>query len=101
MPKRVKGLAKYLAKYVVSPPISVRRIMSYDGQRVKYWYNDHKSGRRKEEEVDVFTFIGRMVQHILPKGMQRIRYYGLHATRIYEKNREKIDVILPAGAAQC
>ena len=62
MAKRVKGLAKYLAKYVVSPPISVRRIMSYDGQRVKYWYNDHKSGRRKEEEVDVFTFIGRMVQ---------------------------------------
>ena len=23
-------------------------------------------------------FVGRMVQHILPKGFQRIRYYGLH-----------------------
>jgi len=101
VPKRVKNLAKYLAKYVVSPPISVRRIMSYDGQRVKYWYNDHKSGRRKEEEVDVFTFIGRMVQHILPKGMQRIRYYGLHGTAVYEKVRKKIKAILPADAAQC
>lgn len=75
--------------------------MSYDGQRVKYWYNDHKSGRRKEEEVDVFTFIGRMVQHILPKGMQRIRYYGLHGTAVYEKVRKKIKAILPADAAQC
>ena len=33
-------------------------------------YNDHKSGKRKVEEVDVFTFIGRMVQHILPKSMR-------------------------------
>jgi hypothetical protein len=101
VPKRIKDLAKYLAKYVVSPPISVRRIESYDGQRVKYWYNDHKSGRRKEEEVDVYTFIGRMVQHILPKGMQRIRYYGLHATAVYEKVRKKIKAIVPADAAQC
>jgi hypothetical protein len=101
VPKRVKNLAKSLAKYVVSPPISVRRIMSYDGQRVKYWYNDHKSGRRKEEEVDVFTFIGRMVQHILPKGMQRIRYYGLHGTAVYERVGKKIKAILPADAAQC
>ncbi len=101
VPKRIKGLAKYLAKYVVSPPISVRRIISYNGKRVKYWYNDHKSGRRKEEEVDVFRFIGRMVQHILPKGMQRIRYYGLHATAVYEKVRKKVEAILPAEAAQC
>jgi len=36
VPKRIKNLAKYLAKYVVSPPISVRRIERYDGQRVTY-----------------------------------------------------------------
>ena len=85
VPQRIWELAKYLAKYVVSPPISVRRIVSYDGKRVKYWYQDHKSGHRKREEVDVFRFIGRMVQHILPKGMQRVRYYGLHAAAVYRK----------------
>ena len=41
--KRIEELARYLAQYVVSPPISVRRIVSYDGQRVKYWYDGHKS----------------------------------------------------------
>jgi len=51
-----------LAKYVVSPPISLRRILSYDGQRVRYWYNDHKTKQRQEEEVSALTFIGRMVQ---------------------------------------
>jgi hypothetical protein len=70
----------YLAKYVVSPPISLRRILSYDGQRVRYWYNDHKTQHRQEEEVSALMFSGRMVQHILPEGFHRIRYYGLHAT---------------------
>lgn len=101
VPKRIKQLGKYLAKYVVSPPISVRRIIGYDGHKVKYWYNDHKSGKRKIEEVDIFTFIGRMVQHILPKGMQRIRYYGLHATAVYQKIHKKLRAILPSDAAQC
>lgn len=101
VPKRIRQLGKYLAKYVVSPPISVRRIISYDGQRVKYWYKDHKSGKRKIEEIDLFTFIGRMVQHILPKGMQRIRYYGLHGTSVYRKIHKKLRAILPSDAAQC
>jgi hypothetical protein len=30
-----QGLAYYLAKYVVSPPISLRRILGYDGQHVR------------------------------------------------------------------
>jgi len=84
-PEKAKGLAKYLAKYMASPPISVRRIIKYDGRMVTYWYNDHETGARKEEAIDVLTFIGRMVQHVLPKGFQRIRYYGLQATRTYEK----------------
>jgi hypothetical protein len=100
VPKRIRELAKYLAKYVVSPPISVRRMVSYDGKRVKYWYQDHKSGRRKMEEVEVFQFIGRMVQHILPKGMQRVRYYGLHAAAVYRKIYKKLGAILPTDAGQ-
>ena len=101
VPKRIRELAKYLAKYVVSPPISVRRMVSYDGKRVRYWYQDHKSGRRKMEEVEVFRFIGRMVQHILPKGMQRVRYYGLHAAAVYRKIYNKLRAILPTDAVQC
>lgn len=94
-------LGKYLAKYVVSSPISVWRIIGYHGHKVKDWHNDHKSGKRKVEKVDLFTFIGRMVQHILPKGMQQIRYYGLHATAVYQKVREKLRAILTSDAAQC
>ncbi len=89
-PEKAKGLAIYLAKYMASPPISVNRILSYDGKMVTYWYNDHETKARKEETIDVMTFMGRMIQHILPKGFQRIRYYGLQATKTYVKWSEVI-----------
>jgi len=89
-PKKAKGLAMYLAKYVASPPISVNRIIKYDGESVTYWYNDHETKRPKKETVDVLTFVGRMVQHILPKGFQRVRYYGLQSVKTYKKWKEII-----------
>ena len=95
VPKGGKGLAKYLAKYVVSPPISVRRIESYDGTNVRYWYNDHKSGKIQHETLPAIRFIGRMVQHILPKGFQRIRYYGFHSNSRYEQMRDTIMRLVP------
>lgn len=85
VPESCRGLAKYLVKYVVSPPIAVKRIIRYDGETVKYWYKDHRTKSVKVETVDVLTFIGRMVQHILPKGFQRVRYYGLQATKTFKK----------------
>lgn len=84
-PKHSKGLAKYLAKYVASPPISLKRIIRYNGIDVTYWYKDHKTKQRKTETIAVEKFIGRMVQHILPKGFQRIRYYGLQATKTFTR----------------
>jgi hypothetical protein len=90
VPERCRGLAKYLAKYVASPPIAIRRIISYTGQEVTYWYKDHQTKGIEVVTVDAMTFIGRMVQHILPKGFQRIRYYGLQATKTFQKWVEAI-----------
>jgi Putative transposase len=85
VPSRYESLARYLAKYVVSPPISLRRIDGYDGQRVTYHYRSHKSERVERETVEVYTFIGRMIQHVFTKGFKRIRYYGVQATKTFEK----------------
>ena len=62
---------------------------------VTYWYRDHlKRGHKTTETVSRETFIGRMVQHILPKGFQRIRYYGLQATCILKKVRKQLVRVL-------
>jgi len=90
VPSRYQSLATYLAKYVVSPPISLRRIDRYDGDSVTYHYRAHKSERVERETVEVYTFIGRMMQHVFPKGFQRIRYYGVQATKTFEQIKSMI-----------
>jgi hypothetical protein len=96
VPAQYQSLARYVAKYVVSPPISVRRIDRYDGHRVTYHYRSHRTERVERETVDVDTFIGRMVQHTVPKGFKRIRYYGVQATKTFAK----VKVVIQAALAK-
>ncbi len=101
--RRMNQLTRYLVKYVVSPPMALSRIAAYDRDKgtVRYWYRDHqRGGKRTEETVSRETFIGRMVQHILPKGFQRIRYYGLQATCILKRVREQLVVALHVAVQQ-
>ena len=94
VPSPYQSLASYVAKYVVSPPISVRRIDRYDGGRVTYHYRSHRTERTPHETVDVLTFIGRMIQHTRPKGFKRIRYYGVQATKTFAKVKAVIQAAL-------
>jgi hypothetical protein len=50
----------------------------------------------EHETVDVITFIGRMVQHTMPKGFKRIRYYGVQATKTFAK----VKVVIQAALAK-
>ena len=94
VPAQYHSLARYVAKYVVSPPIAVRRIDRDDGQWVTYHYRSHRTDRTERETVDVKTFIGRMIQHTLPKGFKRIRYYGVQATKTFATVKVAIQAAL-------
>ena len=94
VPSQYQSVARYVAKYVVSPPISVRRIDHYDGERVTYHYRSHRTERMEHETVDVATFIGRMVRHTMLKGFKRIRYYGVQATKTFTKVKVAIQAAL-------
>jgi hypothetical protein len=96
VPAQAQSVARYVAKYVVSPPIAVRRIDRYDGERVTYHYRSHRTDRMEHETVTVDRFIGRMVQHVMPKGFKRIRYYGVQAT----KTLAKVKVVIQAALAK-
>src|SRR5437667_270403 len=96
VPSESQSVARYVAKYVVSPPIAVRRIDRYDGERVTYHYRSHRTDRMEHETVPVDTFIGRMVQHTMPKGFKRIRYYGVQATKTFAK----VKVVIQAALAK-
>jgi hypothetical protein len=94
VPSASQSVARYVAKYVVSPPISIRRIDRYDGERVTYHYRSHRTERMEHDTVAVDTFIGRMVQHTMPKGFKRIRYDGVQATKTFTKVKVMIQAAL-------
>ena len=83
-----------MATDVVSPPIAVRRIDRYDGERVTSHYRSHRTDRLEHETVPVQTLLGRLVQHVLPKGFKRIRYDGVQATKTFAKVKAVIQAAL-------
>src|SRR2546428_9828164 len=48
VPAQAYSVARYVAKYVVSPPISVRRIDQYNGEQVTYHYRSHRTERMEQ-----------------------------------------------------
>lgn len=67
---------KYLAPYVYRIAISDHRIVSYDNERVTFSYRPSGSKRERKMTVEAFEFIRRFLQHVLPKGFQKVRHYG-------------------------
>lgn len=92
VPSGSQHLVRYLSKYLFRPQISVKRIKKYDRTKgtITYEYADHRSGKMEVETIPVITFIGRMAQQILPKWFQKVKYYGLHQGKCYEKSKKLV-----------
>ena len=94
VPAQSQSVARDVAQSVVSPPISIRRIDRSDGRRVTSHDRSHRTDRMEDETVPVDTCIGRMVQHVMPKGFKRIRYDGVQATQTFAKGKRMIQTAL-------
>ena len=66
----------YLASYVFKVAICNNRILSYDDEKVTFKYQDSNTGEWKTITLHPFEFIRRFLQHVLPRGFQKVRYYG-------------------------
>jgi hypothetical protein len=69
----------YLADYVFRVGISNSRILKLENDEVTFWYKDNKTKRRLTVTLPVFTFIRRFLQHVLPQGFVKLRYFGFFA----------------------
>jgi hypothetical protein len=71
---------KYLAPYVFRVAISESRIVRVEGRTVWFHYRKPGSRRLRTMALDVMEFIRRFLQHVLPAGFMKVRYYGfMHA----------------------
>ena len=70
---------KYLAPYVFRVALSNRRLIKLEAERVTFRYTDSRSRQAKVCTLPVDAFLHRFLQHVLPKGFVKVRYYGLFA----------------------
>jgi putative transposase len=72
----------YLSRYTHRIAIANSRLVAFDGERVTFKWKDYRiegSGRCKTMTLATHEFIRRFLTHVLPKGLHRIRHYGLFA----------------------
>lgn len=75
-----ENLIRYLGNYTHRVAISNHRIVDYKDGKVTFYYKDNKAGgTRKTMTLDVGEFIRRFMQHVLPSGFCKIRYFGFMA----------------------
>ena len=72
----VEATLKYLAPYVFKVAISNSRIVGVHDRTVLIRYRKSHSERSRILALDVMEFIRRFLQHVLPTGFMKIRYYG-------------------------
>ena len=71
-------VVEYLGRYTHKVAISNSRLISYEHQKVRFFYKDYRHGGvKKEMELDDTEFIRRFSLHILPSRFVRIRHYGI------------------------
>ena len=67
---------KYLAPYVFKVAISNHRIVKVEDHTVTFRYRKTHSNRWRTMTLDALEFIRRFLQHVLPTGFMKVRYYG-------------------------
>lgn len=67
---------QYLSAYIYKTAITSQRLLACDSQTVTFRYREAKTQRGKEARLPAEQFLHRWLQHTLPRGFQRVRYYG-------------------------
>lgn len=67
---------KYLAPYIFRVALSNNRILKLTETHVTFRYRQRTSRHCKTRTLPAEEFIRRFLQHVLPKGFQKVRYFG-------------------------
>jgi len=75
-----QAVLKYFAPYIFRVALSNKRIIKLDNDQVTFIYKHPKTKKWTPVTLNVFEFLRRFLQHVLPKGFKKVRHYGfLHS----------------------
>jgi hypothetical protein len=71
------AVLKYLSRYVFRTAISNARILGMDDTHVTFRWKDRDNDTWRIERIPGVEFLRRFLQHVLPRGFHKVRYYAL------------------------
>ncbi len=71
------AVLNYLSRYVFRTAISNARILAVDQTDVTFRYKDRAADTWRIMRLGGVEFLRRFLQHVLPRGFHKVRYYGL------------------------
>ena len=71
----------YLARYSHRIAISNQRLIGMENEQVTFSYKNYRENEPSIMKLHCTEFIRRFLMHVLPKGLMRIRHYGLLSNR--------------------
>jgi len=74
---RARKVLRYLGRYVHRIAISNDRILTLEQGIVRFRYQHSYAGTWKTMPLPAKEFLRRYLQHVLPQGFHKVRYYGL------------------------
>jgi hypothetical protein len=79
---------RYLSRYVFKTATSNRKVQLLADGQVRWSYRESKTGRHASLQLDPLEFMGRFLQHVLPRSYARVRTFGwLHPAAKVRANR--------------
>ena len=72
-----REVIKYIAPYVYRAAISNNKIKKFENEEVTFEYKDYETKEIKECTLPVLEFMRRFLQHVLPSGFMKVRYFGI------------------------
>ncbi|MCZ4339891.1 IS91 family transposase [Shewanella colwelliana] len=89
---------KYLSRYLYRGVLPDKNIISVTDGQVSFKYQDSQSQTTKIRTLSTVKFIWLVLQHVLPKGLRRVRDYGLLSGN-FCKLRQQIQLMLVVAGA--
>jgi hypothetical protein len=94
-----QAVLNYLSRYVFRTAISNARILSMDQTHVTFRWKDRDTDTWRIERLPGVEFLRRFLQHVLPRGFHKVRYYGLwHPSKRSLSHRAWVLLILATPA---
>jgi hypothetical protein len=92
-----RQVLNYLARYIFRVAISNSRLEMIENNEVTFRYRDNRHQQLRREKVTGVEFIRRFLQHTLPRGCAKVRYYGIWSPAC-RKQLEQARTLLGAAA---